>query len=104
MIAGIYKITCKVNNKSYIGISVDIFRRWGAHFENCQNEKLKKDIKKYGIENFEFEILDTPDKNNNLHHSEIYYIRTFNSIKHGYNIEAGSNYIHYDPKNDKFYL
>ena len=57
---GIYKITCKVNNKSYIGISTNLFERIQTHFL-YPNEKMKEDLLKYGIENFEIEILDTPD-------------------------------------------
>lgn len=103
MIKGIYKITCKVNNKSYIGISTDIFSRVHYHFER-PNSKMESDFKKYGIENFHIDILDTPDINNNLHHSEAYYINIFDSIKHGYNIEKGSIYMHYNEKENRFYI
>ena len=103
MIAGIYKITCKVNNKSYVGISTDIFNRIQTHF--CYpNKKMKNDLNKYGIENFEFEILDIPNEKCKLYHSEAYYIRTFNCIKHGYNTEKGSNYMFYDKDKNVFYL
>lgn len=103
MIKGIYKITNKINNKSYIGISTDVFGRLKGHFE-YPNDKMKKDLKKYGVEGFTFEILDTPNENNDLIHSEAYYISTFNSIKYGYNTEKGSIYMHYDPVQNRFYI
>ena len=52
-ICGIYKIQNLINNKVYIGQSVNIKSRW--HSENnrkCHNRHLKSAFKKYGIENF----------------------------------------------------
>lgn len=61
---GIYKITNKINAKWYIGQSNDIERRWREH-KNCGINKSKnteyplyRAIRKYGIDNFEFEILE----------------------------------------------
>ena len=54
---GIYKITNKINGKIYIGQSNDIKRRF---LEHTYRDKLPIDIaiKKYGKENFSFEILE----------------------------------------------
>ena len=38
---GIYKITCKVNGKIYIGQSVNIETRFKSHMNNFKNENLK---------------------------------------------------------------
>jgi len=94
MIAGIYKITNKINNKSYIGISNDILNRWKHHISKCDS-KLHEAINKYGLENFTFEIIDTFDENKDLNHSESWYIRTFDSIKHGYNTRKGTMFTSY---------
>lgn len=56
---GIYKITSKINNKVYIGESLDIRRRWEDHIEDLnKNEhhsyKLQEDWNEYGKDNFEF--------------------------------------------------
>lgn len=56
---------------------------------NPLNQKFNKDFKKYGIENFRFDVLDAFDENMCTHHSEAYYINTFDTIKHGYNTEKG---------------
>lgn len=88
MIAGIYKITCKINNKVYIGRTQNIPTRWCAHLESPSN-RLKEDIDKYGIENFIFEILETP-KDGKLKHSEAYYIDKYDSRNNGYNTLPGS--------------
>ena len=31
IISGIYCIINKINNKKYVGLSKDIYRRWGEH-------------------------------------------------------------------------
>lgn len=51
---GVYKITNNVNNKSYIGISVDIERRWEDHklpynWLRESNKVLYQAFVKYGI-------------------------------------------------------
>lgn len=63
---GIYKITNKINNKVYIGQSGRIQNRLSAHKQAIFNENngryndgLYEDIRKYGEENFSFEILET---------------------------------------------
>lgn len=89
MIGGIYKITNKINNKSYIGFSNNIPNRWYAHMSGNTNPKLSADIKKYGLENFRFDILDLMTEDYKINHSEAYYINTFDTIKHGYNTERG---------------
>ena len=60
---GIYKITNNINNKSYIGKSSDIEERWNYHISRYNQEKewdkpLYRAFRKYGIENFSFEILE----------------------------------------------
>jgi group I intron endonuclease len=58
----IYKITNKVNGKVYIGKTKDPERRWREH----KNESLKAEKKyviylalnKYGINNFDFEVIE----------------------------------------------
>ena len=61
-ICGIYKITNTITGDFYIGSSKDINRRWADHkklstWNRYPNNQLYKDMQKYGIENFVFEIL-----------------------------------------------
>ena len=61
----IYKITNIINNKSYIGQTIKTAEeRWKEHkahafgsHPNDQNKTLYKAIRKYGVENFTFEVL-----------------------------------------------
>lgn len=87
---GIYKITNKINGKIYIGQSVNIERRWRDHKKANADYPIHKAFKKYGIENFDFEVLEEcPIRE--LNQKEQKYIIHFNSlVPNGYNIIFGS--------------
>lgn len=95
----IYAFTNLKNNKKYIGQSInDDNSRYNNHMcaikyehNNEYDSPLHRAIRKYGLDNFKYEILvkdiDDIDTLNSL---EIYYIQKFNSlIPNGYNIETG---------------
>ena len=49
--------------------------------------ELIKDIEKYGLENFEFEILDSASTQEELDKQQKKYIKKFNSLEpNGYNV------------------
>ena len=93
MKCGIYKITNTINNKSYIGQSVDIVKRWRHHCAAAFNPMnpgyeypLYRAFRKYGLDNFTFEILLECEKQN-LDIQEEYYIELFKTLnnEYGYN-------------------
>lgn len=96
MTTGIYKITNKVNGKCYIGQSIKIEKRWSDHkiASHNQNDKgynypLYKAFRKYGIDNFDFEIIEECNINQ-LDEKEVYWIKYYNPA---YNQTQGeSNY------------
>lgn len=73
---GVYKITNKVTNQCYIGQSVNIERRFTEHKtpKAWGNDSLHNDIKKYGVQNFDFEILEIC-KPSELLEKELYFIK-----------------------------
>lgn len=89
---GIYKITNLINQKSYIGQSIDIKRRWKDHRKAIQTGEnyLYRAIRKYGIENFSFEVIKecTPDELDDL---ERYYINLYDTYYNGYNSTLGGD-------------
>lgn len=102
---GIYRIQNKINGKIYIGKSVDIKRRWSSHItdSNVDDERWNSNyrgvktpihaaIRKYGKENFVFEILEECNKEE-LNDKEKYWIKTLNATnkENGYNITLGGD-------------
>lgn len=87
----IYKITNKVNGKSYIGQTrYTLEFRWRQHIHKKDNTYFHNAIKKYGFENFTLEILEECPVSN-LNEREIFYIAKYNTFKDGYNLTIGGD-------------
>ena len=99
-IIGVYGIVNKLNNKIYIGESNNIQERWENHKNDLINNnhhsyKLQNDWNEYGIDNFDFKILETINTIGLTNYKiqmelillEFKYIKKYNSIVNGYNIE-----------------
>ena len=87
-VRGIYKVTNKVNGKVYIGQSVDIGRRWRQHMTAEDDIYFHKAIQKYGVENFEWEVIEKCKKSE-LDERESYWIEYYDSYNKGYNCTKG---------------
>lgn len=88
----IYKITNKINNKTYIGQTTNKRgfdgRYCGNLRKNTHNLDLKRDIEKYGIDNFDIDKkFDKAYSQEELNKLEQLYIKTYNLLdsKYGYN-------------------
>ena len=94
-ISGIYAFKNKINGKYYIGSSIDIYTRYKQHLyradathTNKGQYPLYQAIRKYGINNFEFFILEIFNDTNDLllRQKERDYIIKYNSVApNGYN-------------------
>lgn len=63
IISGVYKITNTVTKDFYIGSSNDVKRRFIEHkkpsvWKKCPNSQLYKDMKKYGRDKFDFQVIE----------------------------------------------
>ena len=92
----IYRITNIINNRSYIGQTIEKnpYRRINRHFEENINYKsyIKNAIKKYGKNHFKVEILFYAFNITNLNEIEKYLINYYNTrFPNGYNLKAGGN-------------
>lgn len=89
-VKAIYKITNKINNKSYIGQSNNPKARWGDHINGSGQNAISlihRAIEKYGKQNFSFEIIGWFEDYNE---QEKYYIKYYNTLApNGYNIQPG---------------
>lgn len=107
-ISGIYCFYNKEEDAYYIGQSKNIEIRYQKHLTQLRqnihkNYKLQKAWIKYGEEAFEFKILmEAPE--DALNHLEDYYIKKFNSISKGYNIQSGSMKYKSVEKTDAIFL
>ena len=94
----VYKITNLINNKVYIGQTVQKpYRRWKRHKQNCRLTNLTyplyNSMRKHGIENFTFDVILECETLEELNKMEKLAIINFDSTnpEKGYNISLGGN-------------
>ena len=92
---GIYKITNKLNNESYIGQSINIHERILTHLRSAQNPNSKEyntpihqSLRKNGITSFEISVLEECLEEQ-LDEREQYWIAFYDSYHNGYNQTEG---------------
>lgn len=90
----LYKITNKVNNKTYIGITKSSLKqRWAEHIRDSQNPiyPIHLAIRKYGSINFTIELLSESLNKKEISESEDPAIELYQSriYQHGYNVAKG---------------
>lgn len=91
----IYMVKNKINGKVYIGQTTkSLDKRISGHLKESKNDKNDRPflnaIKKYGIDNFEWEVIDEALSIDELDEKEIYWISEHNSLTpNGYNVLGG---------------
>lgn len=95
---GIYKITNKINKSSYIGKSNNIERRFKdhQHLAFTENHKeydktLYNAFRKYGLNNFDFEIIEILEDYSISGEREKYWIAYYDTYNNGYNESLGGD-------------
>lgn len=94
---GIYKIINNISKKAYIGQAKRIGHRVRSHLTSTFNPAAKdysypihKSIRKYGLDAFDFEILELCDIQK-LNEQEKYWINYYDTRNKGYNQTDGGN-------------
>jgi group I intron endonuclease len=87
----VYKITNKLDNKSYIGKTNNLKRRFNQHIKHKpakgHNSYISNVIKKYGKDNFVFEVLEESLDAEYISTKEYEYIQKYNTVSpNGYNL------------------
>ena len=96
----IYKFTHIENGKCYIGQTIqDPNRRRLEHIADSRHSTntyhFHNALRKYGIEAFLFEVIDSAETMEDLNKLEEKYVLLFDSINNGYNIQnPGDNKTH----------
>lgn len=90
----LYKITNQINYKVYVGQTVSPTIRWRDHLKASDNPKvpLQFAIKKYGSENFEFEVIASCKDQDAANYLETELVEQYNSFVSngkGYNATRG---------------
>ena len=94
----IYLFTNKINGKKYVGQTVRPFEeRFAEH--RRKDSLLNRAFIKYGVENFDYEIIDTSSDVNELNKKEVFWIKQLNTkFPGGYNLCYGGGntkgYLH----------
>lgn len=92
---GIYKITNIHTDQSYIGQSLNIYKRWCDHckaglgIDTPIGNKLYKAMQDQGLQNFTFELL-CECKKEELDEKQLYFIDLYQADTFGYNSTKGN--------------
>ena len=92
--SGIYKVTNIKTQEVYIGKSTTVGSRWQNHIksacglEGVAESQFQRALKKYGVQNFTWELLEEVDKSK-LTEREKYWISFYGTTKVGYNQKVG---------------
>lgn len=87
----LYKVTNQANDKSYIGWTDNLERRWKQHKRpSSESLCLRNAIQKYGLDVFTLEVLETCESDTYAKLLEIAAIKGFNTkTPNGYNMTDG---------------
>lgn len=90
---GIYKLWFIDPDRCYIGQAVNLRKRLLRYLSlDCkQQSKIHRAILKYKIENIKIEILEFSNDINELNKLEEFYIKKYDSVENGYNLNYGGN-------------
>lgn len=86
----------KLNGKAYIGQTKHPNRRFREHINNALGFRrvdypLYDDIRKYGVDGFEFIILESDVNSEDMYEREKYYISKYDTYNNGYNQTIGGS-------------
>lgn len=89
----VYRITCRENNKCYIGVSKNTETRFKKHRYDARRSSpchIHRAMRKYGVNQFDFEVIyGSKDEKYIREEMEPYFIHLYDSRRTGYNCTDG---------------
>lgn len=91
--SNIYVIENVINNKKYVGQTINPSERWYRHtidYKRLTNKHLYRAMNKYGIDNFTFKVIESNISIKDIHNREVYWIEQLKTFApNGYNMTIG---------------
>jgi len=85
----IYVITNKITGKNYVGQTKNPKKRWYNH-KRANNSIISQSIKKHGVDNFYFNVIEEFETNQEVAEAEIFWIKYLDTlVPNGYNGNKG---------------
>lgn len=92
-VAFTYLITNKVNDKKYVGWTLNPYRRWSAHIQAARSgdqRKFYSALCKYGVKNFILKVVFSGSVAA-ANRMEVKLIKTYDAFRNGYNSTLGGD-------------
>ena len=91
----IYCWYCIPTDKYYVGQTIEEYKRFKQHINDTINKKddtyFHRALRKYGLENFVYCVLEDNILRENLNLKEIEWIEYYDSFYNGYNLTTGGD-------------
>lgn len=91
-VCGIYRITSRIDGRIYVGKAVDIASRWQTHFKRAAGVETETQnllypaMRKDGLDQFSFEILEKVEHEDSLREREVYWQEFYDAKSHGFSV------------------
>lgn len=105
-ISGVYFIRNRLTNKSYVGSSINIYRRWNTHKRELKaglhhSVLLQRSYDKHGEDAFEFCLAESAECPKALQRLEAKWIQILNAVVNGYNMNPFPYLVGLMPKTEE---
>lgn len=95
----VYRHENKINGKSYVGVSMRPYTRWGSNGEGYKaNDLFYNDILKYGWDNFNHWIMYITDDKEEAYKKESELIRKFGYYNQTDHVDFGPEFVDASPE------
>ena len=96
-VPGVFRVTNKTTGRTYVGFARNLQRRIWDLKDNARHGRgaqklLREDFQRYGVDDFEFVVLESNVPIEKLSELREYYAEKYGAYKTGYNHSKGHSY------------